>query len=95
MPGKAREVGDVGGVVGGQTLLAHPLRKTQAPEVFHRARLRGVGLRVKGGGRPVVHQQAAHTAPAQFYGQHQAAGAAAGDEDVGGEGGCHSHRPGC
>jgi hypothetical protein len=43
----AREVGDVGRMVGRQTLGAHLLCESVATEMLHRPRLRGVGLRIE------------------------------------------------
>ena len=81
--GVAREVRNVGGVVGRQALGANFAGKTQTAEMLHGARLCGIGLRVEGGARLGVDQQAAHAAAAEFVGQHQPAGTATGDQDVG------------
>ncbi len=80
--GEAREVGDVGGVVARQAQGADLVGDADAAEVLHGARLRGVGLRVEGGGGLRVHQQAAYAAQAQFVGEHQPARARARDEHV-------------
>jgi len=76
-------------VIGRQTHAADFMGKAQAPEMLHGARLRGVGLRVEGGAGFGIDQQAAYIAPAQLDGQHQAARAAASDEDIDGERGGH------
>lgn len=57
--------------------------KTEPAEILHGPRLRGVGLGVEGGIRLLVDQQAAYATTPQLIGQHQAAGAAAGNQDVG------------
>jgi hypothetical protein len=52
------------------------------PEVFHRARLRRIGLRIQRRTGLGIDQQAAYAAPAELVGQHQAAGSTAGDQDI-------------
>ena len=82
MAGKAREVRNVGRMVGRQAKRAHPMREAQSPEMLHRARLRCIGLRIERGAGLAVDQQAADAAPPEFVGQHQAAGAATRDQHV-------------
>ena len=79
---ETREVGDVGRVVGRQAQRADLRRDADAPEVLHGARLRGVGLRVEGGGGFGIDHQARYIAQAQLVGQHQPAGAGTGNEHI-------------
>ena len=78
---KAREIGNVSGMVGRQTLSTYLLCKAVAPVVLHGAGLGGIGLRVEGGAGFAVHNQAANAAAAQLVGQHEAAGPAASDQN--------------
>jgi hypothetical protein len=83
VPGVAREVGNVGGEIARHAERAHLVGKAEASEVLHRARLRGVRLRVEGGTRLVVDEHHADAAPPQLVGEHQPARASAGDEHLG------------
>ncbi len=65
----AREVGNVGGVIGRQAKLAHFVCKAQPSKQLHGARLRGVGLRVKGGAGLAVYHPRGHAPAAQLNGQ--------------------------
>jgi hypothetical protein len=89
--GEAREVGDVGRVIGRKAERPHLVGEAEPAEVLHRPRLRGVGLRVERRSRFRVDEQAAHATTAELDRQHQAARPAAGDQDVGRGGGVAAH----
>ena len=91
---EAREIGDVGRVIERQAEAANFVGKTKAPVMLHRARLRGVGLRIDRRARLAVNDQRAHAAPPQFIGQHQPARACAHNQNVGVEI-SHNCQPSC
>ena len=82
MSGVAREIGDVGRMIGRQPQRADLVRETQPAEMFHGAGLGGVGLRVERGAGLGIHDQAAHAARPQFVREHQPAWPAPRDQHV-------------
>lgn len=77
----AREVRDVRRVIGRKPQRSNFMGKAQPTEVLHRAGLRRIGLRVERSARLCIDQEAGYAATAEFVGQHQAAWAAAGDQN--------------
>ncbi len=81
--GVAGEISDVGGEIRGHAKRADFVGETQAAVMLHGPRLGGVGLRVEGRCRLLVDQHGGDAAPAELIGQHQAARAAADNQDRG------------
>ena len=82
VPRERRVVGDIGGVVPGQTHCPHLSGKTQPAVMLHRPGLGGVGLRVDGRGDIVIQQHGSDAAPAKLVGEHQPGRTAADDDNV-------------
>src|SRR5207249_12120646 len=81
---EAREVGNVGREVGGHAERADLVGEAEAPVVLHGARLGGVRLRIERGAGLLVEDEDAYAGPAELVREHQPAGAAADDHDLGG-----------
>ncbi len=81
--GEAREISDVGRIVGGQARLPDLIREAEPAIMLHRAGLRRIGLRIECRAGLVVHHDSGDAATAELVGQHQAARPAARDEHSG------------
>jgi hypothetical protein len=61
--------------------------------MFHRPRLRRIGLRIESGRGFFIDQHDRNAAPAEFIGEHEPAGATTGDDDLGLIGKAHAFYP--
>jgi len=80
---EAREVGYVGRKIGRHAERTDLVGESQPPVELHGARLGRVRLRVERRARLLIDEHDADAAAAEFVGEHQAAGAAPDDDDLG------------